>query len=137
MNWRTGVLIFAALPAACSSAAPSVPNNVRIGGAPVNGKAVNVTNGAPRIESIWFNSRDVGRPGVWQGRIDTTSNVASVEVRSNLFSINAHRSDYGHFDFDMHILDVPPIFIRGYDLRVIARNAAGDKAEEDLPFAIH
>ncbi len=55
----------------------------------------------------------------------TTTNVASVEVRTNLFSINVPRVAYGRFAFRLDVLDTPPIFVRPYRLRVIARNSAG------------
>ncbi len=124
--------------AACSSAAPPAPANVHVGTLPRSRAAAPVRSNAaaPAIERIWFNALDVRRGGVWEGQIDTSTNVASVEVRNNLFSINARRSDYGHFNFKVDVLDLPPIFIRGYDLRVIARNSAGAETEEDLPFQI-
>lgn len=83
-----------------------------------------------------FSSDDVPRGQTWSGRIVTPTNVASVEVRTNLFSINVPRRAYGDFRFSLHVFDVPPIFIRGYRLRVIARNSAGESAEEDLPLRI-
>jgi hypothetical protein len=70
------------------------------------------------------------------GMIWTSSNVASVELRTNLFSINAAKRGVGSFAFDAAVYDLPPIFIRPYLLRVIARNTAGAEAEEDLPFRI-
>ncbi len=66
----------------------------------------------------------------------TTTNVASVEVRTNLFSIDVPRRTFGDFRFSLRVFDVPPIFIRGYRLRVIARNSAGQTSEEDLPLRI-
>lgn len=90
----------------------------------------------PRILAMRFSSDDVRRGQTWSGRIVTPTNVASVEVRTNLFSINVPRSTYGDFRFKLHVFDVPPIFIRAYRLRVIARNSAGASTEEDLPFRI-
>lgn len=83
-----------------------------------------------------FNSLDVRRGSVWTGKFITTTNTASVEVRTNLFSIDVPRKDFGKFAFDVDVLDLPPIFIRDYRLRVIARNSAGEEFEEDLPFHI-
>jgi hypothetical protein len=34
----------------------------------------------------------------------------------------------------LNVLDTPPIFVRAYALRIIARNSAGSEYEEDLPF---
>ena len=66
----------------------------------------------------------------------TTTNVASLEVRTNLFSLNVPRRDFGRFAFSLRVFDVPPIFLRAYRVRVIARNSAGDAAEEDIPLRI-
>lgn len=83
-----------------------------------------------------FSSLDVKRPATWSGRIVTSTNVASVEMRTNQFSISVPRTAFGDFRFDLNVLDVPPDFVRHYDLHVIARNAAGVEAEEDVPFRI-
>ena len=83
-----------------------------------------------------FSTNDVTVGKTWRGAIVTTTNVASVEVRTNLFSIDVPRRRYGLFAYSLSVLDVPPIFIRKYRLRVIARNAAGRETEEDLPFRI-
>lgn len=135
---RAMAAITAGALAACSSAPPPAPSNVHVGAFPkTRASAPQRQNDAPpEIQSIRFNSLDVKRGSVWEGQIDTSTNVASVEVRSNLFSINARRSDYGHFNFKVDVFELPSIFIRGYDLRVIARNSAGKEAEEDLPFQI-
>lgn len=90
----------------------------------------------PRILAIRFSAPLMRRGQDWRGRVVTTTNVASVEVRSSLFSINVPRRSFGDFDFVLHVLDVPPIFVRAYRLRVIARNAAGVQSEEDLPLRI-
>jgi hypothetical protein len=83
-----------------------------------------------------FSSLDVRRGGRWSGEFVTGTNVASVEVRTNLFSIDVPRRTYGRFVFTLDVLDTPPIFVRAYRLRVIARNSAGQAYEEDLPFRI-
>jgi len=36
----------------------------------------------------------------------------------------------------LDVLDAPPIFVRAYSLRIIARNSAGLVYEEDLPFRL-
>ncbi len=91
-------------------------------------------NAAPAIEAIDLSSIDVRRGQTWWGDVTTSTNVASVEIRSNLFSINVPRRSFGRFSFSLNVFDLPPIFIRAYRLRVIARNTAGEKVEEDLPF---
>ncbi len=83
-----------------------------------------------------FNSLDVPRGSVWRGRFVTSTNTASLEVRTNLFSIIVPKTGLGRFAFAIDVLDFPPIFLRGYRLRVIARNGQGVAGEEDLPFRI-
>jgi hypothetical protein len=123
--------------AACAPHAVTVPPNVAFGDAPsLPAPPVASNAAAPRIVAMWFSSDDVHRGQTWSGRIVTSTNVASVEVRTNLFSIDAPRRAFGDFRFSLRIFDVPPIFIRPYTLRVIARNSAGRSAEEDLPFRI-
>ena len=125
------------LCAACTPQTPPVPSNVSVGGAaslPAPPAAPN--DAPPRIVAIRFSSLDVKRPAVWSGRFITSTNVASVEVRTNQFSIDVPRRTFGDFAFDLNVLDVPAEFIRRYDLRVIARNSAGDAVEEDMPFRI-
>lgn len=83
-----------------------------------------------------FSSLDVHRGDEWSGSFVTGTNVASVEVRTNLFSINVPHRSPGRFAFTLDVLDTPPIFVRDYRLRVIARNSAGSEYEENLPFRI-
>jgi hypothetical protein len=91
----------------------------------------------PAIVHIAYVPAVTRGPGErFTGTIWTSSNVASVEMRTNLFSINARKRDVGRFDFDVAVYDLPPIFVRAYTLRAIARNTAGVEAEEDLPLRI-
>lgn len=124
--------------AGCSSAAGPIPASVMVGGSPppVHRVLQRANDAPPEINWVWFDSLDVARGRQWRGQIQTTSNVASVEVRSNLFSIVARRADFGRFSFATDVFDVPSIFIRAYKLRVIARNTAGVEAEVDVPFRI-
>ena len=123
--------------AGCASQPAAVPANVTIGAPaqlPVPPVAGN--NAPPHILAMRFSSLDVTRGGTWAGQIVTGTNVASVEVRTNLFSIDVPRTAFGRFAYSLDVLDAPPIFVRAYRLRVLARNSAGVVAEEDLPFHI-
>jgi hypothetical protein len=82
-------------------------------------------NDAPRIIALWLSSDDVAPGSDWSGHIATTTNVASLEIRTESFSFNATRTTYGQFAFRQHILDIVPQYKRHYTLAVIARNAAG------------
>jgi hypothetical protein len=121
----------------CAGHTRTAPANVSFGVQRTLATPVSAANeAAPRIIAIHFSGNDVRRPGKWSGKIITTTNVASVEVRTNLFSIDVPRRRFGEFAFELRLLDVPPIFIRAYTLRVIARNSAGTAIEEDLPMRI-
>lgn len=125
----------------CASQPPDVPANVRIAGdlasaSPLPSPLKRAPTAAPQVIAMRFTSLDVKRGERWAGEFVTGSNVASIEVRTNLFSIDVPRIAYGRFAFSLDVLDMPPIFVRKYALRVIARNTAGIETEEDLPFEI-
>lgn len=138
INPRTLALGSIVLLAACASHLPAIGSNVTLGSAPVAMPSPALArNGArPRVLAMHFSSLNVARGGRWSGEFVTGSNVASVEVRTNLFSIDVPRTQIGRFAFDLNVLDTPPIFVRKYRLRVIARNSAGVTSETDLPFEI-
>ena len=134
--FRIGALAFAALLPACASRVPDMPANAAVGLTAMPTPPVEPNDAPPRILAMRFSSLDVRRGERWLGAFVTGTNVASLEVRTNLFSINAPKRAPGRFDFVLNVLDTPPIFVRAYRLRVIARNSAGDAYEEDLPFRI-
>lgn len=80
---------------------------------------------APRIVALWMSATQIVPGRDWFGKIATTTNVASVEVRTESFSFNAQRVGFGQFVFDQHVIDIVPQYKRRYLLHVIARNAAG------------
>ena len=135
---RTLVLAGAASFAACASHSPTIGGNVTVGIRPAAFPSpLRVPNGAaPQIQAMHFSSLDVARGSTWSGQFVTPTNVASVEVRTNLFSIDVPRNAFGRFAFRLNVFDTPPIFVRRYRLRVIARNSAGATSETDLPFEI-
>jgi hypothetical protein len=132
-------LVVALAVSGCATHVPPVPANASVGAAlpaawPAPPKASN--DAPPAIVAAHFSSLDVKRGELWSGTFVTGTNTASLEVRTNLFSIDVPRTSYGRFAFQADIFDTPPIFVRPYRLRVIARNSAGQEAEEDLPFEI-
>ena len=94
-------------------------------------------NAPPRIVALWLSSTNLVPGRDWSGRIATTTNVASVEVRTESFSFNATRTAFGQFVFRQHVLDIVPQYKRPYTLIVIARNAAGVQAEREIPIRLH
>jgi hypothetical protein len=90
----------------------------------------------PKILSVWMNSTNVEPGTPWLGRIITSTNVASVEVRTESFSFTADRRRFGDFDFSQDVLDVVPQYRRSYVLRLIARNAGGESDEVHVAITI-
>jgi hypothetical protein len=135
---RIGACWFALLSVACGSRLPPpVPSNAIVGAdSALPTPKVEPNDAPPKMLGMRFSSLDVRRGEHWSGRFVTSTNVASVEVRTSLFSINVPHVGPGRFQFTLDVLDTPPIFVRSYHLRVIARNSAGDEDEEDLPFRI-
>lgn len=70
--------------------------------------------------------------GIWlDGEIVTSTNVASVEVRTAAFSIDADHTGPGTFQFHTHVLELPPLARRHtLELSIIARNTAGVQGVE-------
>jgi hypothetical protein len=137
MSRRAALAFVVFLFGGCASHAVAVPANVSLGGRALQpAPAVAANDAPPRILAMHFSDGVVQRGQTWSGQIVTTTNVASVEVRTNLFSINVPRRDFGRFAFELRVFDVPPIFVRAYTVRVIARNSAGAQTEEDFPFRI-
>jgi hypothetical protein len=128
-------LVSAVIVASCASHETVMPPNATLG-VRARGAPVVKTDGNPEIVAMAFNKLDLRRGEAWSGDFVTSTNAASLEVRTNLFSINVPRTSFGRFHFEEDILDVPSIFVRGYPLRVIARNAQGAEAEEDVPLRI-
>ena len=131
---RIGALAFSALLAACAPHVPGLPENVTVGMARLPVPSVEPNDAPPRILGAEFSTLDVRRGQRWSGAFVTGTNVASLEVRTSLFSINVPKRAPGRFSFTLDVLDTPPIFVRRYRLRLIARNSAGTAYEEDVPF---
>ncbi len=137
MSRRSVLAVALAFACGCSPRAAHIPENVTFGGPAVLPAPLIRSNAAPPlILALHFSSSRVRRGRTWSGKIVTSTNVASVEVRSNLFSINVPRRRFGYFSFYVRVLDVPPIFVRAYRVRAIARNSAGAAVEEDFPLQI-
>ena len=97
--------------------------------------AVAAPSGAPpRTLRIWMSSLTIAPGSSLDGAIATTTNVASVEVRTAAFSINSAHVAPGQFRFHTHVLELPPLArLHTYTLEVIARNTAGVAQVEQAP----
>jgi hypothetical protein len=94
-------------------------------------------NAPPQIIQIWLSTLTL-EPGMWfDGAIVASTNVASVEVRTAAFSVNAMHAGPGLFRFHTHVLEVPPLSRRHtYELSIIARNTAGEREVEHATLAV-
>lgn len=71
------------------------------------------------------------------GSVVTSTNVASVELRIEPYSLNLPRTDFGEFGISFQVPSIPWMVRRGgYTLRLIARNASGDATELDVPVTL-
>lgn len=86
-----------------------------------------VSGGPPHILAFWMNEAEIPNGSDWFGQAVTTTNVASLEIRTESFSFTAQRTAFGEFRFRQHVLDWVPQYKRAYTLQVIARNTAGDE----------
>jgi len=116
----------------CVAREPQLDPSEAMSRVPLPAVQIAAPDAPPRILGVRLSSLVV-RPGdIWSGRIVTTSNVASLEVRSPSFTFNAPRSTFGEFAFTIHALVIPPIYLRSYTVAIVARNAAGAQDEEDI-----
>lgn len=122
----------------CVSHVPPLPRDVSVGVSPVAMPSPEIlgNDALPKLLAMHFSSLDLRRGTTWSGSFVTSTNTASVEVRTNLFSIDVPRTSFGVFAFKLALFDWPPIFTRSYALRVIARNSAGLRSEQDLPLVM-
>ena len=115
-----------------------VPDNVTTGARPAAlpaGPNVDYAE-PPQIRAVWLSSLALERGATWSGEISTSSNVASVEVRTDSFSFSVPRRHVGTFVFSYEIPDLPPYLRRPFVLHIVARNAAGQASDEILPIEI-
>lgn len=90
----------------------------------------------PQIVDVLLSSMTLHGGDTFSGRVVTSTNVASLEVRMAGQSINVPRTDLGVFALTYQVPNIP-FFARGnYTAQVIARNAKGDTAERDIPIAL-
>ena len=92
---------------------------------------------APRILRIWLSTLVIAPGTTLDGAIATTTNVASVEVRTAAFSINSLHVAPGQFRLHTRVLELPPLArFHTYTLDVIARNTAGAAQIEQARLAM-
>jgi hypothetical protein len=117
--------------AASRSASPSpTPSAVRLS------VVTRQPHDRPQILRVWLNTSAPHSGDRVVGRVTATSNVASVEVRVQGYSVSLEKTGVGKFEGAYTIPDIPPFLKGTYDLKVIARNVDGVQASEDVPIAL-
>jgi len=136
-RWIVGLVILLALGACAAPQGTRLdPHAVTTMRAPWPPAIATAPHVPPRILAVWMNETAVAPGTQWLGRIATTTNTASVEVRTESFSFNATRIAFGQFVFSQHVLDVVPYYKRGYTLSIIARNADGVEDTDLIPITM-
>ncbi len=130
------VYVPVATPAHGSSPAttpiPSTPAPVE----PKRGAPIASPQAAPRIIAMSLSSPVVSGGEIVHGTVQTSSNVASVEVRLAGYSMSLPKVGVGKFALSYKVPSLPPMLHRTYDILVIARNAEGDATSSVVPLTI-
>ena len=135
---RRLAIVFAILGAGCTTTSGRHldPANVVVASSPWPTPQTLFPNARPRIINVWMNQTALHPGDRWIGRIVTSTNVASVELRTESFSFTADHRGPGNFEFSQHILDIIPQYRRGYVLHIIARNTRGESDQYLIPITI-
>lgn len=122
-----GAATTAPIASAAPSVLPSASSTPDVSAAP---------DAAPQIVAIKMNATTVHAGDTVTGTVETSSNVASVEVRIASFSITMPKVDVGRFALSYTVPHVP-FFLHGtYPMQVIARNARGASATQTVPISV-
>ncbi len=95
-----------------------------------------VEHGDPEIVGARFSSLDIELGSEWSGDIVTSTDVASVSLRTTLFEIATIRTAPGRFHFVQNVIDDPAFIVRPYTLEVTAHDADGRSSSLPVPFRI-
>lgn len=135
---RRFAIALALLGAGCTATSGHSLDPITVGAAPSVWPTPQIRRpGAPpHIVAVWINATALHPGKRWRGKIITSTNVASVELRTESFSFTADRREFGVFDFSQELLDVIPQYRRAYTLHLIARNTRGEADECLIPIAI-
>ncbi|MBV9972128.1 MAG: hypothetical protein JO135_02215 [Candidatus Eremiobacteraeota bacterium] len=130
---RAQVVVFGALIltfAACAQHQET--SQARISPAVWPTPRVTSNDAPPEILAIDLAPSHVGAGAWWTGRIATSTNVASVEVRWPFLAFNVPRVAPGQFAFRFHALDLPIIYRRPYTVEILARNTPGAMTQRNI-----
>lgn len=90
----------------------------------------------PHITSIWLSKSAVHYGEIVHGRVTSSKNTASVEVRVGGYSTVMKKVNATTFVVDYQVPWLPTFLHRMWTVRVIARNIRGDQNERDTTISI-
>lgn len=116
----------------------AIPRNVSVGAwhGPPPPAPVASPNAPPHIVLVRLSATTIAPLQRFSGTITTSTNVASVEVKTEAFAYNVPRSTFGQFAFSYVMPELPPPARRHYLLVITARNAAGVAEVERVPILL-
>ncbi len=91
---------------------------------------------APRIVEIWLSKTEFAPGERIAGRVVTTTNVASLEIRVEGYGRVIPRSDFGRFEGTVAVPKLPSFLRRAFALQILARNAGGVAAKAIVPIRV-
>ncbi|MBV9276869.1 MAG: hypothetical protein JOZ97_01390 [Candidatus Eremiobacteraeota bacterium] len=93
---------------------------------------VSQNDAPPEMLAIDIRPMHVTPGDWWAGKIVTSTNVASLEVRWPFYTFSVPRSAPGKFAFRFHAIDLPIVYRRPYTVEFVARNSAGATTQRNV-----
>lgn len=137
-----GVFALALAVAACSPAAKkpeaAAGPSISVGVPPAARAAAPLAKPGdpPRIVSVWLAKTEFAPGERIAGRVVTTTNVASVEIRVEGYGRVIPRTDFGRFEGSVAVPQLPSFLRRAFTLQILARNAGGIAAKATVPIRV-
>ncbi len=90
----------------------------------------------PKILKVEVSQTTVRGGDTVSGFVQTSSNVASVELRIAGFSISMPKASPGRFQLSYTVPSVPFFLHRTYPMNIIARNTRGEATSTSVPITV-
>lgn len=130
---------FALAVAACTQAsAPLDRPDVVVGARPASFAVppLAAPDAPPRIVSVWLSKTEFAPGERVTGRVITSTNVASLEIRVEGYGRVIPRTDFGSFEGAVAVPALPAFLHRAFTLQILARNASGVAAKTTVPIHV-
>jgi hypothetical protein len=90
----------------------------------------------PRIVGVWLSKTEFAPGDRVAGRVVTTTNVASLEIRVEGYGRVVPRTGFGRFEGTVAVPKLPSFLHRAFTLQILARNADGVAAKATVPIRV-